>query len=180
MGWAEEYPDERLVDYDPSWRVKYLDFHRSLAAALGTDWSIEHAGSTSVPGMCAKPVIDLALGAPEEWSVVRATEALTDAGWTVPIGVGDHWATFYPETGRRTAIAHIFTAEQWPSAHVRLFAGWLRGHAEDRQGYARLKLGLVADGIWDARYTSGKGQFVREIVNRSRRQLGLPLVEGPL
>jgi GrpB protein len=100
--------------------------------------------------MCAKPVIDLVLRLPYMCAVVNATKALTDAGWTAPIVVGDPWAPSYPQTGRRAAIGHISTAEQWPSAHVRLFAGWVRSHAEDRQRYARLKQGLVADGIWDA------------------------------
>jgi GrpB-like predicted nucleotidyltransferase (UPF0157 family) len=180
MIWAEKYPDDRLVDYDPAWREKYLDFHRALTAALGTDWVIEHAGSTSVPGLCAKPVIDLVLRLPEEWAVVTATNPLTEAGWTAPIVVADHWATFYPQTDPRAAIGHIFTAQQWPSAHIRLFADWLRSHAEDRQRYLHLKQRLLTDGTWDARYTSGKADFVREIVNRARREGGLPPVEGAL
>jgi GrpB-like predicted nucleotidyltransferase (UPF0157 family) len=180
MGWAEKYPDGGVVDYDPAWREKYLDVHGLLTAALGTDWAMEHAGSTSVPGLCAKPVIDVVLRLPEPWAMANATRYLTDAGWTAPIVVGDHWATFFPQTGPRAAIGHIFTAEQWPTAHMRLFAHWLRRHAEDRQRYAHLKQGLLANGIWDAGYTDGKAHFVRDIVNRVRRERRLPPVNGAL
>jgi GrpB-like predicted nucleotidyltransferase (UPF0157 family) len=180
MTWAAKYPDRRLVDYDPAWRELYIDLERGLTAALGTDWVIEHAGSTSVPGMCAKPVIDVVLRLPETWGVVSATESLTEAGWSAPIVVGDHWATFHPSIGRREAIGHIFTAGQWPEAHVRLFADWLRRHAEDRQRYVALKQGLLADGVWDASYTVGKAEFVRDIVNRARTERGLPPVAGVL
>jgi len=46
--------------------------------------------------MCAKPVIDVVLRLPEPWAMANATRYLTDAGWTAPIVVGDHWATFFP------------------------------------------------------------------------------------
>jgi len=103
MTWAGKYPDQRLVDYTPAWRESCLDLKRALTAALGTEWAMEHAGSTSVPGMCAKPVIDLVLRLPEEWDVECTTEPLTEAGWSAPIVVGDHWATFCPPTDRRMA-----------------------------------------------------------------------------
>jgi GrpB-like predicted nucleotidyltransferase (UPF0157 family) len=180
MSWAEKYPDQRLVGYDPAWPQEYFDLERSLTAALGTDWAMEHVGSTSVPGMCAKPVIDVALRLPEQWDYLRATNALTRVAWSAPIIVGDHHASFYPPTGRRHAIAHIFAAEQWPEAHVRLFADWLRSHSEDRRRYAHLKQDLLADGVWDADYTVGKAELVRDIVNRARRERALPPVVGAL
>lgn len=180
MTWAEKYPEQRLVDYDPAWPEKYLDVKKALTSVLGTDWEIEHAGSTSVPGLCAKPVIDLVARLPEKCDIASTGEPLVRAGWSAPTVVGDHWATFYPATGRREGIAHIFTAEQWPEAHMRLFASWLRTHADDRQHYAHLKHKLVKSGVWNAGYTSSKAVFVRDIVNRARRSQGLPPVEGAL
>ncbi len=76
----------------------------------------------------------------------------------------------------RVAIAHLFSSEQWPSAPVRLFAQWLRTHDGDRDEYQRLKLSLVAAGIWGNAYTSAKTDFVVGIVNRARAQQGLPPV----
>lgn len=94
--------------------------------------------------------------------------------------VGDHWATAFPATGVRAAIGHIFTAGQWPEAHVRLFAAWLRRHDSDRDQYASLKRELVSRGVWSSEYTDSKGAFVLRIVNQCRAELGLPTVTGPL
>jgi len=63
---------------------------------------------------------------------------------------------------------------------MRLFADWLRSHAEDRQRYAGLEQALLAEGLWDASYTVGKAEFVRGTVNRARRERGLPPVVGVL
>ncbi|HEX8496203.1 MAG TPA: GrpB family protein [Actinomycetales bacterium] len=99
-----------------------------LVSGLGRHWVIEHVGSTSVPGLIAKPVVDLAVRVPQRESVTEVSAAFVRLGWTSPVELGDHWATFALDDGVRTAIAHLFTAEQWPQAHVRLFAAWLRAH----------------------------------------------------
>lgn len=180
MAWAEQYPEERLVDYVRQWPAMYDVFVRGLRETLGPGWRFEHVGSTSVPGLLAKPVIDLALRRPEGGDVHELAGEFGAAGWSAPRVVGDHWATFYPSTGRRAAIAHIFTAAQWPVAHVRLFARWLRSHPSDRQRYEDLKRGLVADGVWGADYTRSKAEFVLDIVNRARQTEGLAPIVGQL
>lgn len=168
------YPAERVVSYDAHWPSAYRGLTAGLLDALGPAWEVEHVGSTSVPGLVAKPVIDLALRLPAKQSVTRADEALVRAGWTTSTGLGDHWATFHLQAGVRTGIGHIFTADQWDLAHVRLFARWLRAHPDDRDRYARLKAGLLDSGVWGGDYTAAKTRFVHEIVNRARTQDGLP------
>ncbi len=86
----------------------------------------------------------------------------------------------YPPDGVRAAIGHIFTADQWPQAHVRLFADWLRGHPRDRERYAALKRDLVERGAWSGQYTEAKSDSVREIVNKVRASRGLAPAVGPL
>jgi GrpB-like predicted nucleotidyltransferase (UPF0157 family) len=110
----------------------------------------------------------------------EACTSLLRAGWTAPVVVGDHWATYLLNEAVRVAIGHIFNAGQWPEAHVRLFADWLRSHPEDRERYGRLKTALVERGAWGSDYTAGKGSFVLDIVNRARESRGLPLLDGPL
>lgn len=73
----------------------------------------------------------------------------------------------------RVAIAHVFTSMQWGSAHVRLFAEWLRQHESERDEYAMLKAGLVAGGVWGSEYTQRKAEFVRRVVNQARASRGL-------
>ena len=123
----------------------------------------------------------MAVMVPVGATVGAFSEAFTGAGWTAPRELGDHAASFLLVEGRRTAIAHLFTARQWPEAHIRLFAAWLRSNARDRDRYEALKLDLIRTGAWeDGSYTLGKGEFVLEIVNRARQAQGLPPHPGPL
>lgn len=180
MTWAERYPAARLVEPDPACSQRYAEVAAGLRAALGNAWEVEHVGSTSVPGLVAKPVIDVALRVPDGAAPEESHAPLARAGWTVPIIVGDHWATFLTDDGVRSAIGHVFTAHQWPEAHVRLFADWLRCHPSDRDRYAELKAGLVSREVWGSDYTAAKGGFVVGIVNRARQARGLPAIKAPL
>lgn len=166
--------------YDPEWASRFLDVAQSLRRVLGPAWVIEHAGSTSVPGLSAKPVIDLVLRLPEGQDLTETTRPLLTADWSTPTEVGDHWAIFHPAAGRRATIGHIFTAAQWPEAHMRLFARWLRSHPADRQRYEGLKQDLVEEGTWGPDYTRRKASFVREIVNSARQRQGLAPIHGAL
>lgn len=169
----DPYPSAKVVPYDPGWMAQYRAVADGLRGGLGDGWLIEHVGSTSVPLLPAKPVIDLALRIPigVELPVVEANFA--SLGWTGPEEVGDHHAVFLLNgDGIRQAIGHLFPVEQWPTAHVRMFAQWLRGHPEDRDAYAALKTGLVGAGVWGPDYTEAKTDFVRDVVNRAQAAWG--------
>ncbi len=168
------------MPYDVGWTQRYVETSTRLREMLGPGWLTEHVGSTSVPGLLAKPVIDLALRIPEGTRLPETGAAFLQTGWTEPRALGDHSAAFLLAGSVREAIAHLFTSEQWPVAHVRLFADWLRTHEEDRARYAALKGGLVAEGTWGEDYTDAKGTFVLEIVNRARAARALQPVSGPL
>lgn len=178
MSWDQRYPADRLVPYDPSWVERYAEFIRPLVTALGPEWALEHVGSTSIPGLLAKPVIDVAIAPPPDRHLAEFKTKLCDLGWTEPTAVGDHEVIYMLDAGVRIAIGHVFTREQWPSAHVRLFAQWLRLHDSDRDEYARLKAGLVADGFWGSDYTKRKADFVVRVVNQARASRGLPAVQS--
>ena len=182
MTWADRYPATKLVPYDEGWPRRYADLAAGLRQTLGEGWQIEHVGATTLPRLAAtprndhgaaKPVIDLALSPPPEVSQRAIDRALGRAGWTIPEPVGDHHAAFVLDGATRLAIAHIFTPEQWPTAHVRLFANWLRTRPTDRDAYAHLKTGLVADDVWGSEYTQAKRAFVLGVVNAARAEMGL-------
>jgi GrpB-like predicted nucleotidyltransferase (UPF0157 family) len=157
-----------LVPYNPAWSGRYAQLADAIAAAVGTRWVVEHVGSTSVPGLLAKPVIDIAIRVPESEHLTPRVPAFRDLGWTDPLSIGNHQAMFLLDGRVRSAIAHVFTAEQWPQAHVRLFAGWLRAHRGDRDRYAALKSRLLAQGKWGSDYTKAKAEFVHDVVSRAR------------
>ena len=180
MAREDQYPKDKLVRPDPSWHHRYAHLAAGLARALGPEWTFEHVGSTSVPDVVAKPVIDIAIRTPDGAAVSETSRLLVRAGWSEVVTVGDHRATFLVVGGVRSSIGHLFTARQWPDAHVRLFAEWLRSHADDRRRYAQLKTSLVHQGTWGPEYTEAKAAFVREVVNRARAARGLPPVAGVL
>lgn len=180
MSWADKSPEQRLVSYDGSWAILYGEYEAHLKACLGRRWEFEHVGSTSVPGLLAKPVIDIAMRMPAEVCLSEVTRRLLHADWSGAVQVGDHWTTVFPAKGVRSAIGHVFTAGQWPEAHLRLFADWLRCHEADRDRYASLKRGLVERGVWSAEYTGSKATFVLWVVNQARAELGLSAASGPL
>ena len=152
------------MPYDPAWPTRYANLARQLHQALGDHWHIEHIGSTSVPGLLAKPVIDLALRIPGPNDLHVKVPALSAVGWTDLTPLPTHQALFQLDhDGTRRAIAHLFSAEQWSTAPQRLFPAWLRTHPTDRDAYATLKLRLRDGGTCGHEYTTAKAAFVRDI-----------------
>lgn len=163
------YPSEGLIPYDPTWPARYVQLANTLHQALGDHWQIEHIGSTSVPGLLAKPVIDLALRIPDNEPIPDRLPTFAAAGWTDLTPLPTHQALFQLDReGTRRAIAHLFSAEQWPTAPQRLFASWLRAHPTDRDAYTSLKQGLRDAGLWGHDYTAAKAAFVQYIADKAR------------
>lgn len=166
------YPPSGVVPYDSGWPDKYREMSTGLSAALG-GWVTEHIGSTSVPGLAAKPVIDIAARVPAGSHAVDRKRSLSASGWTVPESIGSHNCSFWLEGNMRTAIVHFFPEATWPTAHQRLFAAWLRAHPEDREAYGALKQQLYDGGVWGRAYTLAKTGFVQCVVDQARAAMGL-------
>jgi GrpB-like predicted nucleotidyltransferase (UPF0157 family) len=163
------------VAYDDAWPGRFRLAAAGLAAVLGDDWLVEHVGSTSVPGLVAKPVIDLAVRVPMGLHVGDVDGALAGAGWVeAPTAVSTHEVRMQLSGRVRTHIAHFFAADAWDTVQQRLFADWLRRHPEDRHRYAELKTTAWADGARGRAYTVAKSVFVKEVVDKARASRGLP------
>ncbi|WP_158607461.1 GrpB family protein [Flexivirga caeni] len=167
------YPAAGIIAYDPAWTTRYDEVAAQLAEATG-GWHAEHIGSTSVPGLAAKPVIDIAVCVPQGRHAHDRTAELLAAGWTKPASIGSHDCCFLLVDDVRTAIAHFFPEAHWDTAHQRLFAQWLREHPSDRDVYAALKIRLHQDRTWGRAYTRGKTAFIQRIVDKARAQHDLP------
>ena len=177
MSEVPSYPSDKVVAYDQSWPDMYAALAKPIRDRLGVTWGVEHIGSTSVPGLLAKPVIDLAVRVPRGEHVEDQVQTLHELAWTDLADLGTHHALFRIDaTGVRRAIAHFFAEQQWPHAHQRLFPMWLRTHPQDRDAYADLKRELINDGLWGHEYTAAKRLFIQDVVNRARSELGLPPV----
>jgi GrpB-like predicted nucleotidyltransferase (UPF0157 family) len=163
-----------LADYDSAWPDLYeRERARILAALPGAE--LEHVGSTSVPGLCAKPVIDMMLvvdRAATESSYVPALEA---AGYRVTIREDD-WHDHRILKGPDTNVnLHVFSRGCAQVRRHRMFRDWLRGNSGDRELYARAKREL-ASGEWERvqDYAAAKGEVVLEILERAYLEWRLP------
>jgi GrpB-like predicted nucleotidyltransferase (UPF0157 family) len=116
-----------IVPYDAGWPAAFEQQRQRVALAL-SPWlvgPVEHIGSTSVPGLAAKPIVDMLARIPDHHAgdVVRAMAGI---GWTHAPEPDDEpsrkWSFCFPDIGRRTHHLHIFEAAQrtgapcWPSA----------------------------------------------------------------
>lgn len=171
------YPGASPVPYDAAWPGRFREAAAGLTAVLSDDWLVEHVGSTSVPGLVAKPVINLAVRVPEGCRVRDVEDVLAGAGWVEAAkSVSTHEVRMLLSRRMRTHIAHFFPADAWDTAHQRLFADWLRRHPQDAQRYAALKTTAWAEGERGRAYTAAKSVFVQEVVDKARSNRGLPPV----
>jgi GrpB-like predicted nucleotidyltransferase (UPF0157 family) len=168
-----------VVDYDPAWPRRFAR-QRAAIQAVDNGWiaAIEHFGSTSVPGLAAKPIIDIAVAVP---SVDRDGAALAAAvrplGY-VPFDAGmpGRLMLTRDEDGVRAQHLHIVPLTGWDLMKERLMRDWLLTHPADRDRYAALKIGLARQGLTGDAYTRAKTGLIQEIVDAARAERGLPSV----
>lgn len=134
-----------IVEPDPSWPSQFEDEAARIVELLGdVVVRIEHVGSTSVPGLPAKPIIDIDLHVADSAAEQEYVPALEDAGYRLVLR--EPWWN-----GHRMLVApgdrinlHIFpVAAPEPLRHL-LFRDWLRTHPDDRALYASTKRQLAA------------------------------------
>lgn len=162
-----------IVDYDASWPALFAAERDGLQALLGDLLDdVHHIGSTSVPGLAAKPKIDIDAVLRANDFVPAAIARLRATGmWDYhgdPYGDG-RW-TF---TRGRSRGIRLYLSGPGNEAHGKriLFRDWLRAHPEDTAAYEALKRRLAAKADGDfAFYTEGKSAFVAEILRKTSAQ----------
>lgn len=165
-----------IVEYDQSWTEAYISAADDLLAAGKGEWRIEHIGSTSIPGLLAKPIIDLAVRLVSFDELDDRRKALAANDWfAIRRQPRSHRVMVRDVGGKRTHIAHFFTSEQWETCHQRLFRDWLRTHPEDLSQYRAVKLKAATGDPGD--YTRVKEPVVLDIVNRARIARDLAPIE---
>ncbi|OWV91242.1 hypothetical protein ATY75_13760 [Rhizobium sp. N122] len=156
----------QVVDYDPSWPRLFADISAGISILPGNlVLSIDHIGSTSVPGLAAKPKIDLDVVTISDDVLPMAIEMVRAADFVFHGDRGDkRWAF----TRDHEAYGFkLYLCGPGNRAHREriLFRDYLRDHPERATAYADLKrrLAVEAGGDWDV-YTGGKTAFVSETV----------------
>jgi len=168
----------RVADPDPRWPDEARREMESLARLLGgLIGRIEHFGSTAVPGLAAKPIIDLLAEAVDlDAARDEAPRILVPLGYEYfwrPTGADRRpfyaWFVKRGPTGERTHHIHIVGSgfPQWESL---IFRDRLRARPDEAAEYAALKRRLAAEHTRDrGAYTKGKSEFIRRVMERSRR-----------
>ena len=166
-------PDEsvHLVDYDPSWPRKFKEFSDWLRGRLGPDVALKimHIGSTAIPGMTAKPIIDVLVEVPSLYEAKqRALPALNRETWEY-WWYDDHMVVVKRDRLMGPRTHHVHIVPRGRKVEERLaFRDHLRAHPEDAARYAALKRELAESHRRDREdYTEAKSAFVHEIVRKA-------------
>lgn len=167
-----------VVEADPSWPRLGVQVMDAVRAALGVRvLAIQHIGSTAVPGLPAKPVIDLDLTVADPAAEAAYVPELERLGFQLRIR--EPW--WHEHRGLRLADPacnlHVFGPGAPEPVRHRIFRDWLRTHPEDLRAYAETKRQAAADareaGEHVMDYNARKQAVVREIYDRAFVSLGL-------
>jgi len=160
-----------ILPYDPAWPGRYEAEANRIRSGLGEQAvRVEHVGSTSVPGLAAKPVIDIQISVPSMAPRSAYTDPLIGLGyrWAIDPWTDEHEFFSRDEDGQRAFHVHVCgQGSEWERRHL-AFRDWLRSHPEDAAGYERLKRDLAEQHPRDTySYTEAKTEFIREIEARA-------------
>ncbi len=163
---------DRLVvihDYDPEWPAMFERERHAIVGALGERAvRVEHTGSTSVPGLAAKPKIDITLAVPDSTDEGAYVPALEAAGYRFFLREEDWFDHRLLVRDQPQVNLHVFTVGCSEIEQMTGFRDWLRTHADDRALYERVKREL-AERDWAIvqDYADAKTDIVAEIKRRA-------------
>ncbi|MFQ6329188.1 GrpB family protein [Nocardia sp. CWNU-33] len=166
----------KIVDYDPSWPIRADRLLDNVRAAIG-DWPhsevyvFDHIGSTAVPGLAAKPIVDLQVCLPVLPTLAELATVLAPTGFLPASGARPDSPGVYRDIPRRDSAAspelydkRLFHSPEEPAIlHIRrldspfakfvvLFRDWLRAHSDEARDYAVYKCGLATQHAADPDY----------------------------
>ena len=168
-----------MTEPDPAWPQCYDELAARIREALG--WralQLDHVGSTSVPGLPAKPIIDIDLLVADPGREQDYVPALAAAGYTLVIR--EPW--WYGHRALRAdepphSNLHVFGFDSPEPVRHRIFRDWLRGNPDDRDRYAAIKRQAASEanarGEHVMEYNARKEQVIREIYQRAFAAAGL-------
>ena len=163
-----------IADPDPVWPQRYAALAADIRAALGASvLDMEHVGSTSVPGLAAKDVIDIDLIVFDPREEDRYVPALEPLGYTLVIrepAWHEHRAL---RRGDPRVNLHVFGPDCPETIRHRMFRDWLTTHPEDRALYEQAKRAAVPGGGTVMDYNRRKEDVIRQIYDRLFRAAGL-------
>lgn len=168
-----------IVEYDPNWVFLFEQEAASIRAVLDGELitRIEHFGSTAVPGLAAKPIIDLLVGVRSLAEAKQiAVSQLEHLGYAYWFNNPDPQRMFFvkglPPNSPRTHHIHVVELDSvlWERL---LFRDYLRKHSDEAARYAQLKYNLAQRFSSDREaYTMGKAEYIESVMQKARQLPG--------
>jgi GrpB-like predicted nucleotidyltransferase (UPF0157 family) len=158
-----------LEPYNPQWPSLYTRLEAQIRDALGTKvLAIAHVGSTSVPGLSAKPIIDVVLAVPDSADESAYVPPLERLGYGLRIREPDWFEHRMLKPPAIDGNVHVFSRACAEIDRMLAFRDWLRTNDDDRKLYERTKQELAAR-TWKyvQDYADAKSEVVREILDRA-------------
>jgi GrpB-like predicted nucleotidyltransferase (UPF0157 family) len=160
-----------IADYDPTWPERFRHLQRRVRQALpATAVSVEHIGSTSVPGLAAKPIIDMLLTVRSVDDEAAYVDALERAGFVLRVREPGHRMF---RTPARDVHLHVYASDAQAVTDYLDLRDWLRDSASDRALYEATKREL-AERQWSDmnHYADAKSDVVQAVLGRARAWRG--------
>lgn len=164
----------QVVNYDPQWKIEFEEIKNNISTKLqDLVLSIEHVGSTSIPDLPAKPIIDIDVIISSRIILPNVISKLAELGYVHEgnLGIAGREAFMWP-TSKRHHL-HVCSVET-PNLHNHLiFRDYLRSHSQERIDYGLLKKGLAQrfKNNMDA-YGEAKSQFIQEVLTKAEKEYG--------
>jgi GrpB-like predicted nucleotidyltransferase (UPF0157 family) len=164
-----EQPTIVIADYDLAWPERFRQEEVRIAAALGeAALSVEHIGSTSVPGLAAKAIVDILLVVEDSGDEASYLPALDEAGYVLRVHEPDFHEHRMFRTPAKDVHVHVFSAGSPEIERYLLLRDRLRQNEEERELYAQTKREL-AKRNWPTmeHYAEAKTEVVEDIISRA-------------
>jgi GrpB-like predicted nucleotidyltransferase (UPF0157 family) len=158
-----------LADYSEDWPMLFLRDADRIRTVLGDRaLRIEHVGSTSIPGLAAKPIIDILLVVPDSADEQAYLPAMEAAGYVLRIREPDWYEHRLFKSPDTNINLHVFSGGCPEIQRMLLFRDWLRSNDVDRELYERTKRELAKQ-VWKyvQNYADAKSAVVEEILARA-------------
>jgi len=159
-----------ITPYSNEWPRIFADLGTALRAALGpVALRIDHIGSTAIPGLDAKPILDVQISVASFEPLDAYRLPIEYLGFVHRVNNPDLTKRYFREApGERRIHIHVRRAGSWPEQFALLFRDYMRVHPEDARQYAALKY-LLAEQYSEDRvgYTEAKGPFIWAIMRKA-------------
>lgn len=163
-----------LDEYDTRWADSFEEWRARLGLALGAlPHTIDHVGSTAVPGLAAKPIVDIMISVPDTAAESGYLPGLRASGLILRMREAGHLLLWPPPGRPREVHVHVCDLGGEFARDELLFRNYLRAHPMVRDAYAALKRDLIARWAEDRKaYTQAKTSFVLDALEEARRWAG--------